>query len=50
MKPLGIYQPGEHGVLLTHATHPWEARVTDGSGAGLLINGMQVYTPQADGE
>jgi len=32
-------------VRETYATHPWEARPTDGSNTLILIDGQEVYTP-----
>ena len=46
-RPYEVIRAGATIKRHTFATHPWEARVTDGSGAKMLINGLPTYA--ADG-
>ena len=43
--PYETINNGDTIVRSTMATHPWEARPTDGSNTEILIDGQAVYTP-----
>ena len=45
LTPYDVIKADTSIVQHTFATHPWEARVTDGSDIEILIDGMPVYTP-----
>ena len=44
--PYEIIRADTSIVRQTFATHPWEAKVTDGSEIQILINDLPVYTPE----